>query len=644
MDLSIIIVNYNVKYFLHQLIQSLLRSNAKYQFEIIVVDNASQDDSIAYLQNQSYRDRITLLANETNVGFSKANNQGIKIAQGRYILLLNPDTLVQEDTLTKVIDCMDEDAQIGALGVKMIDGSSQYLPESKRGFPTPWVSFCRIFGLADLFPKSRIFNGYYMGHLSEFETQDVDILTGAFLLVRREVVDKIGGLDEAFFMYGEDIDFSYRVKQAGYDVVYFPHTSIIHFKGESTNKDSVRYVRNFYGAMQIFSRKHFSGSRAGISSIILGLAIHLKAVFTHLNRWLSKILYPLIDAAVIFGLLTLFSNLWATYYYHNSLYFEEAPLHRNIFTYIVIWLVTMLLHGAYDRPYRGVLRGALFGWLVVIAVYGFFPEFYRSSRALVFLGGALVVGGLILMRFVAGWLSRRRTRKPGRIGVVGSLSELRRLAPLIAEVKKKNLVGRIHIEGSSEDSASLGALSELDQIVRYHDISELIFCLRDISSQQIMRWMTHLGTHIEYKMAPEESMSIVGSKSKDEQGIQHTVGVRFNIEEPHLRRNKRLLDVTMALLVFVFSPILAVAGNHLGNLLRNCWLVAVGKRTWVGYRGDNEDRILPYLPDSVLTTVATSRQTNPASLADADFFYARDYKPWKDIERIFASLKHLDSQ
>ena len=646
MDLSIVIVNYNVKYFLHQLIRSLLASVTDYRFEIIVIDNDSSDDSVAYLNEQSYTETITIVANETNVGFSKANNQGISCANGRYILLLNPDTLVQEDTLQKAISYIDQDGQIGALGVKMIDGSSQYLPESKRGFPSPWVSFCRIFGLADLFPRSRVFNSYYLGHLDEEEIQDIDVLTGAFLLVRREVVNKIGGLDEAFFMYGEDIDFSYRIKQAGYDVVYYPHTSIIHFKGESTNKDSIRYVRNFYGAMQIFSRKHFSGPRAGVSTAILALAIQLKAGMTNLRRWTSRLIFPIADAAIIFGILFLFSHLWATYYYENSGYYHSAPLLRNILTYIASWLIAMLLHGAYDRPYRrvGAVRGAFTGWLIVIAVYGFFPELYRSSRALVFLGGGLVVFGLILLRVLHRRLFRRETAKVGAIAVVGSQSEMMRLTPIIANVANRRLVGRIHPLMDGDNQESLGALSELDQIVRYHDISELIFCLNDISSQEIMRWMTQLGPRISYKMAPQESMSIVGSKSKNEPGIQHTFRVRFNIEEHHLRRDKRLVDVFATVLIVLFSPLLALIGNHWGRLLRNCGKVIAGKRTWVGYHGLNEDQILPHLRESVLPTINSAQLTNNTSVADADFFYARDYRPWNDIERIFASLTNLDNK
>ena len=219
MKLSVIIVNYNVKYFLKQCLESVFDSTSMEETEVYVVDNDSKDGSIEMIQ-QSFP-QVKLIANKKNVGFSTANNQAIKVSSGEYVLLLNPDTLVKTTTFEKVIDFMDKTPDAGGLGVKMIDGNGNFLPESKRGLPTPDVAFYKIFGLSAIFPKSKTFGQYHLGHLDKNETHKIDILAGAFMLMRKSVLNKIGLLDETFFMYGEDIDLSYRILKGGYKNYYF---------------------------------------------------------------------------------------------------------------------------------------------------------------------------------------------------------------------------------------------------------------------------------------------------------------------------------------------------------------------------------------------------------------------------------------
>jgi len=234
MKLSVIIVNYNVKHFLEQCLYSVQKAAKKISTEIIVVDNHSADGSVQMLANKF--PTIKLIANNKNLGFSAANNIGIRQSSGKYILLLNPDTIVEEETFKKVVDFMDAHPNTGALGVKMIDGKGRFLPESKRGLPLPSVAFFKIFGLSKLFPKSKRFNHYHLGYLDPDKIHEIEVISGAFMLLRKTVLEKIGLLDETFFMYGEDIDLSYRIIQAGYKNIYFPETTIIHYKGESTKK------------------------------------------------------------------------------------------------------------------------------------------------------------------------------------------------------------------------------------------------------------------------------------------------------------------------------------------------------------------------------------------------------------------------
>jgi len=274
MKLSIIIVNYNVKYFLEQCLDSVRLAAKKLEVEIFVVDNHSSDDSPAYLK-PLFPD-VQFIENRENVGFSKANNQAIAQARGEYILLLNPDTVIGENSLIKICRFMDENPQAGAVGVKMLDGYGQFLAESKRGFPSPWNSFCKMSGLSRLFPRSKQFGGYHLKYLDKNAVHSIDILAGAFMMVRKEAIEKSGYLDERFFMYGEDIDWSYRIACSGYTNYYFPEP-IIHYKGESTKKD-IRYVTRFYEAMLIFFNKHYPQSNRIYKGMIRVTIIVLGAI------------------------------------------------------------------------------------------------------------------------------------------------------------------------------------------------------------------------------------------------------------------------------------------------------------------------------------------------------------------------------
>lgn len=251
---TVVIVNYRVKWFLAQTLDAATEALAHTPHEIIVVDNNSGDDSIAYAKSKF--PQVKFIENKDNTGFAKANNQAIMQAHGIYTLILNPDTIVTREAITDAIDYLDNHPNCGAVGTRMIDGNGTFLPESKRSFPTPWVSFCKIFGLQSLFPKSRIFGKYALQYLDAGSTHTVEILAGAYIMARTSVLKRINGFDEAFFMYGEDIDLSYRITQAGYYNVYLP-TPIIHYKGESTHKDDFRYVKVFYQAMIIFFKKHY---------------------------------------------------------------------------------------------------------------------------------------------------------------------------------------------------------------------------------------------------------------------------------------------------------------------------------------------------------------------------------------------------
>ena len=276
MQLSVIIVNYNVKYFLEQCLYSVINAIKNVEAEIIVIDNDSADGSKQFFSNKFAS--VHFIWNWKNVGFSKANNIALQQAKGQYILFLNPDTLVPQDCFEKCLAFFQTQKDTGALGVRMIDGKGKFLKESKRGHPGLLTSFFKLSGLAALFPRSKTFARYYAGDLQENKNHDVDVLAGAFMLVEKKVLDITGGFDGQFFMYGEDIELSYQIQKAGYKNYYFSETTIIHFKGESTNKDSLAYVEIFYGAMNLFVNKHYSGAKLVLYSIFIQIAIWLKVV------------------------------------------------------------------------------------------------------------------------------------------------------------------------------------------------------------------------------------------------------------------------------------------------------------------------------------------------------------------------------
>ncbi len=274
MDLSIIIVNYNARAFLDLCLQSVEQAIKEIDAEVIVVDNASSDGAPEMVKQK--HPWVKLVANTDNAGFSKANNQGIEASKGELVVIQNPDTIVAEDTYEKCITFLRENIKAGAVGVRMLDGSGKVLPESKRGIPTPMISFFKAFGLSNLFPKSAVFSRYYLGHLDLNENNPVEILAGAFICVRKDVLNKAGSFDEDFFMFGEDIDLSYRFLKEGFENWYLADAPIIHFKGESSKKTDEIYLNSFFGAMDIFYKKHFSRQGGWLFKRMISMGIGLK--------------------------------------------------------------------------------------------------------------------------------------------------------------------------------------------------------------------------------------------------------------------------------------------------------------------------------------------------------------------------------
>ena len=636
MRLTVIIVNYNVKYFLEQCLASVHAAMRGIEVEVIVVDNNSVDGS-----NEMVEEKfpwVNLIANKDNTGFSKANNQGMRIAKGEYILLLNPDTVVKEDTFSKVLHFMDAHPEAGGLGVPMVDGKGILLPESKRGLPTPETSFYKIFGISKLFPKSKKFNRYYLGHLSYDETCEIEILAGAFMFMRKKALDQVGLLDEAFFMYGEDIDLSWRIIQGGWKNYYFPETSIIHYKGESTKKGSLNYVYVFYNAMIIFARKHFSASHAKWFSFFIQVAVWMRASVSIVSRVVTASLLPLADAAVLsLGIYTFADHYsqWQSKNFDGSLMLITASV-ITAFTLIGNWL-----NGAYDRPVfpQRTLKPVLLVSIITLLIYSLLPETIRFSRIVILLSSLFAIVSLPLVhavfnKIISGkWNWQGNPKK--RILLIGSEEEGMRVQTFLHQIDYP--IASFE-QMNSEKSRSLS----LFEYVRIHKIQEVIFCAKDLSSSEIISEMGALSSlQLEFKIAPPESLFIIGSQhiQSATEGFFVTVN---SISNTLNKRQKRAFDLISSFFTLVLFPSILFTSKPL-SAFTNGLKVFVGKKSWVGYGKVSAEFAsqLPKIKSGILTPNKNAMVLNEDGVQQMNAIYAKDYSWWKDLKSFTSQFKQI---
>ncbi len=647
--LSVVIVNYNVKHFIEQCLFSVLKAAQHVSCEVFVVDNNSVDGSVGLIKSKF--PQITLIENKSNTGFSVANNQAIRLAKGEYVLLLNPDTVVQEDTFVKTVTFMDEHPDAGGLGVKMLDGQGNFAPESKRGLPTPAVAFYKMFGFSKLFPRSRKFGKYHLTYLPENEVNEVDVLSGAFMLMRKSLLDKIGLLDETFFMYGEDIDLSYRITKAGYKNYYFPLTQIIHYKGESTKRSSINYVLIFYKAMAIFSKKHFSGSHTFWFTFLINLAIILKAGTALLSRFFKAFTVPLID----------FIWLTAGLFVIKDLYLNKTGLSVDVYSqkllliafpaYALTWILMVYFNGGYDKPVKllKIARGVVVGTVFILLGYSLLPETLRFSRAFILFGTGWAFVSYFLLRLSLHFLKVRSyslsSENTKRIAIAGNAAEFERVSKLLRETQlKPSFIGFVNTEnGEGQGISSIGHIAQLDEVIKVHGINEIIFCAKDISSREIINYMlTMVSSGVDFKIASPDSLSIIGSNHIDTAGDLYMIDVN-SITKPENQRKKRLLDFGMALLILVLSPVLFFLQEKKSRYFLNVFSVLFGFYSWVGY-GKGTDKSLPSIKRSVLSPDLLSAATLDADKVKLlNLRYAKDYRPEKDLAIIWKCIRKLGS-
>ncbi len=642
MQLSVIIVNYNVKYFLEQCLLSVHKAIAGIQAEVFVVDNASADGSRSYLEPRFSNTRF--IWNSENIGFGKACNQALQLASGDYILFLNPDTIVPEDCFTACISFLEQRANAGALGIRMLDGSGNFLPESKRSFPSPLTSFYKLSGLSFLFPKSKTFGRYHLGYLNEQQNHEIDVLAGAFMFIKKEVLDKIGGFDENFFMYGEDVDLSYRIQQAAYKNYYFSERSILHFKGESTKKSSVNYVRMFYVAMSRFVQKHYSTSKAGLFSALINAAIWMRAFLSIIKRFIQRIGLPVLDALLIFLSFWLAKYVWVHYVRPETVYINELLL-VSFTGFTLLFLTVSYYTGLYEKYFRAknLWRSTIISMLIILAAYSLLPERFRFSRGIVLTGSVFSYFILNVWRWLllkTEVLQKAADEADHFSIVAGTQQDLHTINQILKDAGKQQVVQGFVSPFNEEHS--LGTINDISKLLQNTPVKELILCeSRALPFAQIISLYEQTGKEIKLRLHAATSTSIIGSDSKNEAG-EVLNSQTYQLARAVNQRIKRLIDVGIAATLLLLFPVHFIFNQHPIKLLSHCLQVLLAQKTWIGYSAEHVG--LPQIKPSVLGPAGVPhRQTqlNAEGLLLADEWYAREYKPAYDLQTILTSYKKL---
>ncbi len=652
MDLSIIIVNYNVKEFLQNLLSSIEKASQNIKCEVIVVDNASDDGSVELLK-EKYPD-VKKIFNPVNLGFSKANNLGMKLSTGKYILLLNPDTIVSEDTFETMINFFRANSDVGLAGCKILNPDGTLQLACRRSFPGPWTSFCKVTGLSTLFPKSKLFARYNLTYLDENQSYEVDAISGSFMMIRKDVYEKIGGLDETFFMYGEDLDWCYRVQKAGYKVYYVHSTRIIHYKGESTKRSSFDETKVFYNAMHLFVKKHFASSL--IVEFILRSAIFIRTLFAFIGRK-KLILISVILDFIFFNL-----SLFIAEKIYSSVKTSWSGFHEEAFLIIysipaIAQIITSSLLGAYKKDNISVLKGLIAvipAFFVVSSLTYFFKEFAYSRIV-------IIITYLILLIAFSGW--RIFVKLFFKLGISSSENSIVRTlivgvsdsALEIARKLKSKYTSYHNVEGlistsrkdigrKLEEVEVIGSIENILKIIQQKKISEVIFSSKDIAYNSIMKIVADCQKeNVEFKLAGNNLEFLVGKSEVNILDDIPLIEITYNITQPLNKFIKRLFDIIISIFVMIFiSPFVFFfskkSKNYLLQMIKNCPSVLMGKLSFVGPKEENNTHNL-YLGKKGITGLwFLEKEENTQRL---NIFYAKNQNIWLDLEIIGKTISKI---
>jgi O-antigen biosynthesis protein len=465
-------------------------------------------------------------------------------------------------------------------------------------------------------------------------------------MIKKEVLDKTGGFDEVFFMYGEDVDLSYRIQKAGYNNYYFAGSNIIHFKGESTRKGSMNYVRMFYKAMSIFVRKHYKGNRAGLFNFLLQIGILLGAVVSATGHFIRRIGLPLIDAGIILLSFWLMKNVWT--WVRPETEYEERLLWFAFPAYTVFYLLAAYYAGLYDRWYKRseLISSTLFATIILLAAYALLPEKVRFSRGILLFGSLLAFVFISILRWVlirsAVLSSNEHREENANTLIVGSPEEYKQTAAVIKDAGlHEKILGRVAVE--ENDRAAVGHLQKINELSHSIPFRELIFCEGVLSFSSIIQTVQQLSPGIKIKFHASGSNSIVGSDSRNKSGESVSKENGYKLANPYNRRLKRLIDVFVSFFGLIIFPVHLFIVKKPFQFFANCFAVLFAQKTWISYA--REEKRLPYLRKGVIAcngVVLTKDQKLPdESLQMMDYWYAIDYEPVGDLKLLWRMYRHL---
>lgn len=629
-DISIVIVNYNVKDFLEQCLISIFKAKRNFSLEIFVVDNASTDGSVDYLS--PIFTNVKFISSTENLGFSKANNIAIKQATGKYLLILNPDTILAEDTLEAMYNYMEQHPEVGISGCKVLNSDGTFQVACRRGFPTPWTSFCKLFGLQKLFPKSKLFARYNQTFRSENESYYIDAVIGAFMFCDTKLIQELGGFDEVYFMYGEDLDLCRSVQLAGRKVAYFSETSIIHFKGESTRRSSINEIKHFYESMRIFAKKHFAYSTLFL--LFLQLGINSRLFIAKLGKYRSDIFLIVFDLLFINIALML-----GTYIKFGS--FLGFPDYAYPLVFIVtsaVYFLAQFFTGEYFEGNSSIgktIYSLMICFFVLSSLTYFFPEYRFSRGALLvtigvttFLSSSLRLGIDIFHRTFGKYSDKRIIVAGCDEKVDEMIDEIRKSEP-----QNMNIVGIVNTGASNlinNNFQVLGHIENINSIVEKNDIDEVIITDTNLTFISIMKLIGKRDGNrkVRFHIIPEYNELITARIINEISGNEPTIQ-KLNITKPRLKITKRIIDIFGAIFMLTIGLIFTI----LQGKIKEWWQVLIGEKSIIGIEPiDNKTN--EFCKPGIITLANTNNNINISNTAieSLNYYYIANYSLSLDID------------
>ena len=686
MQISVIIVSYNVKEFLQQCLLSLKNALEGLSSEIIVVDNDSVDGTVNVIKNKF--PEIILIENHFNKGFAAACNQGLAIARGEYILLLNPDTMLQEDTIKVMIEFFRAHPEAGAAGCKILNADGSLQLACRRSFPTLTVALPKLLGLSRLFPKVKAFSRYNLTYLDPDQITEVDAVSGSFLMMRRAVYEQIGGLDESYFLYGEDLDYCYRIKKSGWKIYYVPDTKIIHYKGESAKHAAFDNFIAFYRAMAIFASKHLGKSSSIITDIVFKVGIFFRGIISLVAKFFRRRMVMIVDGIALVAAILVAHQLQP-----KPLPDYPSLLSMLVF-YLLVWLGIGYSIGLYDRRELSYSRAVVASLLSFVASLIFNLIF----KDVIYSPNMLLLSFIIVTLFLPGWrvlllfLQRRRVIQPAsslskallsrRTIIVGAGKEGERIARKLKTHIEHGfeILGFVDKDYMNEEIAGfpfLGLVSDLPEIIRINHATEIIFTTDRFNNDDILGIVDKIKKYrTNIKIVPRNLDYILGKSSVENIEDIPLVNIDYNLFHVGNRVTKRIFDLLISSIsIILLSPfVIPIAfllgyrfqkanfigaeqhqisaltlvkrnGNHVHPFLNRFPLlfsVVKGDISLVGSElvpAENGERNLRFKPGlTSLFRVSKNHRTDENDKQNYEHFYMQNHSLFLDVEIILKTV------